>query len=163
MSITDNAADNVDRTRDTTPFQHILVPTDFGDPANRALDLALGLASKFGAKLTLLHSVGGQATAPMEGLVWPTEALLTAAQGELDDALARTRARHPNTAGVLATAEPWRAILDAASGCAADLIVMGTHGRRGLANVLLGSVAGKVVRLSPVPVLTVPCGAERQE
>ena len=58
--------------------------------------------------------------------------------------------------------DPAQAILDTAKERGADLIVMGTHGRRGLSHVLLGSVAERIVRLSPVPVLTVSGKAERE-
>jgi nucleotide-binding universal stress UspA family protein len=63
---------------------------------------------------------------------------------------------------VLAHGEPWKQILEIAKERMADIIVMGTHGRRGLSRVFLGSVAEKVVRLSPVPVMTVPGKTDRR-
>jgi nucleotide-binding universal stress UspA family protein len=61
----------------------------------------------------------------------------------------------PQAKAILRSGVPWREILSAVEDVAADLVVMGTHGRRGVSHALLGSVAEKIVRLSPVPVLTV--------
>src|ERR1700732_872044 len=76
-----------------TPFKHILVPTDFGEPAERALDLALGLASQFESKVTLLHAswLPPLAYAGYEGLSWPIDEMMAAAQKELDAALAKAK------------------------------------------------------------------------
>lgn len=136
-------------------FKHILVPTDFGDPAKKALDLATTLATKFESRLTLLHAYTLPPEAYSEGLLWPTDELSRVAKVELDRALRNAKERYVTTDAVLAFGEPWEQILETAQKCGADLIVMGTHGRRGLSRLLLGSVAEKVVRLSPVPVLTV--------
>jgi len=65
------------------------------------------------------------------------------------------RAEGPRTDAVFRQGTPFDVILDVAKSEGCDLIVIGTHGRRGVARVLLGSVAERVVRLSPVPVLTV--------
>jgi nucleotide-binding universal stress UspA family protein len=77
-------------------------------------------------------------------------------------ALAKAKARQANIESMLVTGETWRRILDVVKDRGVDLVVMGTHGRRGVSRVLLGSVAEKVVRLSPVPVVTVPAEAERR-
>jgi nucleotide-binding universal stress UspA family protein len=141
-----------------TAFNRILVPTDFGEAADRALDLAIELATKFESRLTLLHASAIPASAfsaYADGLAWPTDEMDRAAKKELEAAVSRAKGRYPSTDGVLANREPWEAILDVAKTRGADLIVMGTHGRRGLARALIGSVAEKVVRLSPIPVLTV--------
>lgn len=94
-----------------------------------------------------------------DGLYWPVDDLQRAAKDALNAAVAKAKERYLKTNGLLACGEPWREILEAARERGADFIVMGTHGRRGLTRVLLGSVAEKVVRLSPVPVVTVPAGA----
>jgi nucleotide-binding universal stress UspA family protein len=73
----------------------------------------------------------------------------------LEDALRDLRARLPGSAALFMRGTPWQQILLASEETSADLIVMGTHGRTGLSHALIGSVAEKVVRLSPVPVLTV--------
>ena len=144
-----------------TRFDKILVPTDFSPSADAALDAAIEMARKFGATVVLMHVYGipsyaypgleGQATSDY------LTALEHAAREALRDTLlARTR---DGTDVPLATAlylgAPWEQILLAAQQHEAGLIVMGTHGRRGVAHALLGSVAEKVVRLAPIPVLTV--------
>jgi universal stress protein A len=141
-----------------TGFKRILVPTDFSEPAERALAVALMLASQFDSKLTILHANWLPALAYAgyaEGVYWPTDDMEKAARKALDDTLARARERYPAAEGLLETAEPSRAILDTARDLGADLIVMGTHGRHGVSRVLLGSVTEKVVRLSPIPVMTI--------
>lgn len=146
-------------------FQHILVPTDFGDASDRALELALDLASKFESKVTLLHATWLPPyyySAYAEGLGWPTNELEGQANKALDAAVTKAKARYPQVEGTLMAGEPWERILGASKERGADLIVMGTHGRRGLSHVFLGSVAEKIVRLSPIPVMTVCTEAERQ-
>lgn len=135
--------------------EHIVVATDFGESSQRAEALAVSLAKKLAAKLTVLHVWSIPLPAYAEGLSWPTDMIEAAAR----DALARTHARlqdmHPNTDAVLATGPVADRILETAQERGGDLIVIGTHGRRGLVRAFLGSVAERVVRLSPVPVLTV--------
>jgi nucleotide-binding universal stress UspA family protein len=140
------------------PFKHVLSATDFGEPAERALEAAIVQASKFEARLTLLHASWVPPlvyAAYVDGLSWPVEEMTDAARKELDLVLSKARQRYARIEGVMMSGEPWRTILDVAKERDVDLIVMGTHGRHGLSRVLLGSVAEKVVRLSPVPVLTV--------
>ena len=146
-------------------FKHILVPTDFGEPAVRALDFAIALARKFESTVTLLHASWVPASlyaAYAEGLTWPTNELEEGAKRELDAALSKAKEHYPKTEGVIVMGEPWRTILEVAKERGADLIVMGTHGRRGLSRVFLGSVTEKVVRLSPVPVLTISGKADQE-
>jgi nucleotide-binding universal stress UspA family protein len=138
-------------------LKRILVPTDFGGTSARALGLAIELAEKLDAEITLMHAyvlpiaVYGYG----ESLAWPTDDLEQAAQKALDHALATAKQRYSKMKGVLASGDAWAQILEVAKQSGADLIVMGTHGRHGVARAFLGSVAEKVVRLSPVPVLTV--------
>jgi nucleotide-binding universal stress UspA family protein len=159
-----------------SPFKHILVPTDFGEASERAVDVALGLASKLGeattkVTVTLLHAAWmppAYYAMYAEGLAWPTNELEGQAKKELDKAVekAKERCADPNVqiVGSFAVGEPVERILEATNGGrgSIDLIVMGTHGRRGVSRVFLGSVAEKVVRLSPVPVMTVCTEAERR-
>lgn len=145
-------------------FRNILVATDFGDASAEALERALALAVPLGARITLLHvySLPVANYGYAAGLYWPVADLERAAQGELDGALAKIKERYGNVEGLVACGEPCPMILEAARLRNADLIVMGTHGRRGLSRALLGSVAEKVVRLSPVPVLTVSSREDRE-
>jgi nucleotide-binding universal stress UspA family protein len=146
-------------------FKHILVATDFGEPAERALDLAVELARTFDARLTLVHSweapsysYGGALYVPAD-FITPIE---EAAHKHLAGALTELQRRVPNAQAVLRAGAAWQEVLAAAQESHADLIVLGTHGRRGLNRALLGSVAEKIVRLSEVPVLTVH-GKEEQK
>ena len=139
-------------------FKQILVPTDFGKYAERALDVAVELSEKFDASLTLLHvyEIPTYAYATMS--FTPVELLTSvaeAAQQEFDAALVTLRSRAPGAKGILRRGVAWESILAAIEETRADLVVMGTHGHRGIAHILLGSVAEKIVRLSHVPVLTV--------
>jgi len=141
----------------TKTFRHILVPIDFGEPSEEAVDLALALAARFDASVTLLHVVSMPPyyySAYAEGLAFPVEEMETRAKAALDDAVAKANAKYPRTRGSVTAGHPPEQILAAITSSGADLVVMGTHGRRGVSRVLLGSVAEKVVRHSPVPVLT---------
>jgi nucleotide-binding universal stress UspA family protein len=147
-------------------FKNILVPTDFSEPAEQATEMAISLASKFDAKLTLLHVHSIPTTYGYgAGLYWPVDDLAREAQKALDNALGKVHERYARVDAVLETSRAVDAVLETGNASerilavakerAADLIVMGTHGRRGLTHIFLGSVAEKVVRRSPVPVLTV--------
>ncbi len=137
----------------------ILVPTDFGDAAGAALDYAVELATTLDAQIVVLHAFEiptvGFPDATLGATAELGRRILDGAQAGLDGLLsARKGARVPIRACV-EQSDAWRAVLDVARREKADLIVMGTHGRRGLPHALLGSVAEKVVRTSPIPVLIV--------
>ncbi len=138
-------------------FKRILVPTDFSDCAEYATDVAATIALRFEATVRLLHVHAPPIVAYPYAvtLAWPLDDLMAAAERAMARSLARVRERIPEADSVVVEGDPARSILDTVEGSHADLIVMGTHGRRGLSRVLLGSVAEKVVRLSVVPVLTV--------
>ena len=142
---------------------HILVPTDFSTDANAAFNYALGLARKFDAPVHLLHVVED----PVAAGVWSSE-IYTAEVAGLQvnlvrDAEERLRRTVPNDAGMVSTevrsGSAARQIIETARDRSADLIVMGTRGRTGMAHVIMGSVAERVVRLAPCPVLTLRAGA----
>lgn len=138
-------------------FQHIVVPTDFAPASASALELALTMAGAFDAKITLLHVWELPIYPYMDFML--NSAVISevedAARQGLARALEELRKSLPGAQSKLKTGVPWEGILEAASELGADLIVMGTHGRHGLSRLTLGSVAERVVRLSPVPVLTV--------
>ena len=137
----------------------ILVPVDFEEASEHALVAATDLAKTFGAKLVLVHAYelpfypypGGASPVPSTDL---PKAIRDAATAGLDTLVARVKGKVPVEA-VLKIGPPADEILYAAKEKNADLIVMGTHGRKGIAHVLLGSVAEKVLRRATVPVLTV--------
>lgn len=135
---------------------HILVPTDFDEGAEHAEEFAVSLAERLGARLTLLHVLRHPAYAYAERTAPPLDDLAPRAQDALDAARARIARRVARVETALARGAPWEAIVEQARARGAGLIVMGTHGRRGLPRLVLGSVAEKVLRTSTVPVVTVP-------
>ena len=150
-------------------IRQILVPTDFSATSDAALDYAREVASRFGASLHLLHVlqdpfVAGPLVA--DAYVADTPGVRTTI---LDDARARlahrVARRDRETFDVSAEAVFGRGadtIVEYAADRHIDLIIMGTHGRTGVAHLLLGSVAERVVRTAPCPVLTVRAAAERE-
>jgi nucleotide-binding universal stress UspA family protein len=143
-------------------FRKILVPVDFEEPSKHALEMGVDLAKQYGASLTIVHTwevpayaYSGMEVSPMD-LFTPIQ---KAARDELNALLSEVKLELPKATGVLKQGSPWREILSMIEDTKPDLVVMGTHGRRGLARVLLGSVAEKIVRTSPVPVLTVSAKA----
>jgi nucleotide-binding universal stress UspA family protein len=141
----------------STIFKHILVPTDFGESAGRAAAIAADLASKYGASLTLVHSYEVPISG-YPGVIIPltlSDSIRESAQAELNKQLAEVRSRGAKADGLLTFDAPAQAIAQAIESTRADLVVMGTHGRKGINRLLMGSIAEKVVRMSAVPVLTV--------
>lgn len=146
-------------------FRHILVPVDFGEPSEHAVELALSLALRFDAQVTLIHVAwmppyyyGAYA----EGIAYPMDEIETRARAALEELFAKTKGRYARVDRVLTSGQPWERIVEAVQNTGADLVIMGTHGRRGLSRLFLGSVAEKVVRHSPVPVLTT-AGTHQEE
>lgn len=144
-------------------IKRILVPTDFSRPSEQALEAAISLARKFSAKITLLHVWSMPYTAYSEGLTWPVEDMEAAARIELDAAHAKAALAYPNVDAVLRQGGDWSRILEEIEKGRYDLVVMGTHGRRGLKRAILGSIAERVVRLSTVPVMTIGARATPEE
>jgi nucleotide-binding universal stress UspA family protein len=140
-----------------SPFTHVLVPLDLGDAIEPAIDLALSVARPFDAQVTLLHAF--DPTPFTNQIPFAPQIDLEPVVGSLERELAkvceRTRAKWPRVDALLRRGNVHDVILDVAKERRCDLIVLGTHGRRGLSRALLGSVAEKIVRLSPIPVLTV--------
>jgi nucleotide-binding universal stress UspA family protein len=139
-------------------FKHVLLATDFSDASSRALDLALAMA-RDGAELTIVHVCEVPAFTELSGTIDLVTSVSDAARARLEEHMGPIRKAFPAAKAVLEVGTAWEQILAAAAAARADVIVMGTHGRRGFAHALLGSVAERVVRLSPLPVLTVPSGA----
>jgi nucleotide-binding universal stress UspA family protein len=137
----------------------IVYPTDFSESAARAEREAVQLAKALGAQLILAH-IGTDATLWREGVSTPEMRALVERQRKwATDSLA-ARAAALAAEGVTARAVvkagvPWKEIVHLAAEEHADMIVMGTQGRTGLEHLLLGSVAERVVRTAPCPVLTV--------
>jgi len=139
-------------------IRHILAPTDFSEFAKQAVDYAYGLAQKFGARLSLLYVIELPAM-PVEDFVparWGMSLADLERQARLELARLVPEAE-PAVVDVVRLVDvgsPYRKIVENAEAENADLIVMATHGHTGLSHLLLGSVAERVVRLAPCPVLT---------
>lgn len=147
-------------------YRHILVATDGSAHAERAVMHGAKLAARLGAQLTILivvqpfHSLGARNRAFShlpEGARQQALDLLNAdARAALDRALAIARSDGASASQMLVEGEPvHKVILDAMQSVGAELIVMGSHGRTGIAAVVIGSVAQQVVTASTVPVLVV--------
>jgi nucleotide-binding universal stress UspA family protein len=139
-------------------FKHILVPTDFSPSSTSAIAVAIDLAAQLDAELTLLHAWDLPVYPYMELMLNAaeiTETVEKAAAECLEKRLKEVQVRLPRAKSLLKMGQPWQQIVDAIHESKADLLIMGTHGRRGLSHAIMGSVAEKLVRLSPVPVLTV--------
>jgi nucleotide-binding universal stress UspA family protein len=144
--------------------RHILVPHDFSETADVALAFALELAAKLGARITIAHAYEVPSYGYPDGIALTAEVagnIRRSAESALEAVAARSRRPGLEVQTLLRDGVAWSEINAAAKQARADLIVMGTHGRHGFARALLGSVAEKVVRTAPCPVLTVhgPSGA----
>lgn len=143
-------------------FQSILVPVDYSEPSRRALELALSLDAN--AAVTVVHAWDRPAYVGEEVVAHPdgsrrslSELIRDNAERDMIEFLARVK----TPPGKLLThhlisGEPVTAIIAEASKPGYDVLVVGTNGRTGMTKLLLGSVTEKLIRLSPIPVLTVP-------
>lgn len=137
-------------------YNDILLPTDGSEAMHTVIDHARQLAEVHGATLHLLFVVNTSALSdlPMESS-WDgvNSALRNQGQEALDTALDRLGNTPTETA--IVEGSPSTEIVEYAEETDCDVIVMGTHGRSGVDRLLLGSVAGRVIRSAPVPVTTV--------
>lgn len=143
-------------------IKNILVATDFSAPSETALNYARAMARSFSAKLHVLHVfeplwitsadvVGGGVS-----LATMIQGLEDTAKKQLGDSVTAEDRRELGAVAEMVTSEsPAREIANYANRNKVDLLVIGTHGRSGISRMLIGSVAEKVVRLAPCPVLTV--------
>jgi len=141
-------------------FEKILVPVDFSDHSTQALDTAAALAKDYDASLTIVNVYEPLALALPEGYQLFSQEQLDQLFEELQRKLVQQRQRAEAAGAKRVDSELLHGfavteIQSLAERGGYDLIVIGTHGRRGLSHALLGSVAERVVRLAPCPVLTV--------
>ena len=134
-------------------LQRILVPTDFSETSDAALKYGIGLAQGFSAQLHLLHIPGG--TGENFEADFPVGQFERAARERLETLVSQQEAKQLRPEYAMRIGAPSDEIMRYAGDRDVDLIVMGTHGRTGVAHMLMGSVAEKVVRAAPCPVLTV--------
>jgi universal stress protein A len=136
--------------------KHILVPIDFSPDAEEALDYACELAGALGAVIHLVSAIGPVGELPL------SQKMIDELSGEhrraLDQLVSGRRRQATFAPPVVEAADPRDLILATAARIDADLIVMGTHGRRGISRLVLGSVAEDIVRRAPCPVLAVRFG-----
>jgi nucleotide-binding universal stress UspA family protein len=143
-------------------LKNVLVATDFGEPAAKALAYGQDLSRQYSATLHVLH-VADDVTAryateiPMFTADEQSQ-LEQSARARVEALLTAEDRRQLNARAVVRSSlSPAAAICDYAKTSRVDLIIMGTHGRGGMAHLLMGSVAERVVRTAPCPVLTVRC------
>ncbi len=141
-----------------TPFTNILVPIDYGEPGDAALRVAAHLARAAGGRLLVAHFLPPVYTMA-EFPILPVEAAWIDEDRQQVEAHVHERleadGEGPAFGVEVGVDAPFLGILRLAAERKVDLIVIGTHGRSGLKRLMLGSVAEKVVRLAPCPVLTV--------
>lgn len=140
-------------------YKRIVVPVDGSETSNRAIVAALQMARENGGRVRLVHAL--DELAYLSGYEYSAD-LLKAARDQgakvLEDALSMAQsAGVPADTKLVETAgrRLGELVADEARGWEADLVVVGTHGRRGMSRILLGSGAEQVLRLAPVPVLAV--------
>jgi nucleotide-binding universal stress UspA family protein len=143
-------------------IKNILVATDFGEASDSALSYGRELAGRFGATLHVLNVVENFYVTTFGAETYAAfvpdmqRELETTARKRLDELLIDSDGSGPATRPVVTTSgSPAYAIVDYARENSIDLIVMGTHGRGALAQLMMGSVAERVVRIASCPVLTV--------
>jgi nucleotide-binding universal stress UspA family protein len=141
-----------------TLFRRILVPVDFSAPSRHALKIAVDLAAEHGGRVHVVHAVTPYYLAPdaspSPGAFVEPGPLIEASRNTLAKEVARVVGRRRvKVRSEVALGEPVQVILNSARG--SDSIVMATMGRTGLERLLIGSVAERVVRHSPIPVLSV--------
>lgn len=149
-------------------YKQILVPVDGSETANKALRAALELAKDSGGRVRVIHVIEELAYASgYEQFGAYTEDLLNAMQDAgkkiLQDAMTRAQSAGVAADNMLFDSVSGRlaeVVATAAREWSADLIVVGTHGRRGVGRMLLGSGAEQIIRLAPVPVLVIRSGTE---
>lgn len=142
-------------------LNRILVPTDFSEFSRPAMTYACAMAERFGAQLHVLHVVPDPAMLVPEAVVFSVESMQAQSDQLVADAqklLQQIPAGGQSGQSVVREVRVGAAfmeIIDYAKSQDIDLIVIGTHGRSGLSHILMGSVAERVVRAAPCPVLSV--------
>ncbi len=142
-------------------IRHILVPYDFSEYSHRAFAWAVHLARQWQCPIDLLHvvplltSTSPLLTSGTFNLAKVQESLQTDAEASLSKVVAGANTPSVNIRSQVRLGEPFHEICRVAEASHSNLIVMGSHGRTGLAHVFLGSVAERVVRYAPCPVLVV--------
>ncbi|MBF0288154.1 MAG: universal stress protein [SAR324 cluster bacterium] len=143
-------------------LKRILVPADGSETSKRALQYAIELARSFNASMTLLMVVDDQHLDFLGPASYPEnlneiieKRMMDQAKATLKEFLPSSSDSSISTETVILRGYPVTEIIEYAKTHEIDMIVMGTHGRTGVTHVVIGSIAEKVVRMAPCPVLTV--------
>lgn len=145
-------------------FKHILVPVDGSPTSLAAIDKAIGLAKSYGSSVTAIYVIDPY---PFTGVgadfAYGQDQYLGAAKAEANAAIDAVAARLtaaglPVDTRVVEAHAVWRGILEASEAVGADLVVMGSHGRRGLEKLVLGSVTQSVLSHTKLTTLVVRDG-----
>ncbi|MBI5137070.1 MAG: universal stress protein [Nitrospirae bacterium] len=141
-------------------YQTILVPTDFSDPADEAWRHAVALAKHCGSRVVLLYVVEPVLSHyGVVGLIPSVRELEEqhdiASRLKLKERVEQAEREGLRVEGRIASGKPWQCVVEVAGQLKAELVVMGTHGRTGVAHETLGSTAERVVRQAPCPVMVV--------
>ena len=141
-------------------IKKILCPVDFSESSAYALRYAMAFAVAYDADLELLHVMEMPFLPPYSTTAAPDlsmtiERIRQESEQALSELVERNKALHRRVTGRMVVGTPFIEIMNAAKEGGVDLIVVGSHGRTGLKQMLIGSVAEKVVRKSPCPVLAV--------
>jgi universal stress protein A len=141
-------------------FHRIVVPTDFSGCSEEAWALTRGIAGAVGSEIVLVHVFVeppsyGEPSLPVNSAWQVIESALKWVEEELEKWADAAREKGISVRTLVRTGSPYQEIVDLATDERADLVAMGTHGRSGVSRLLLGSVADRVIRLAPCPVLTV--------
>ena len=138
-------------------IRRILVPVDFSEHSQKALRYALAFAAQFGAEVALVHIVE-QMVYPGDWM-YPPLAVTDFASEKREQVLAKLRALDEGsgvkTQHIVRLGRAWQEVVEIAREMKSDMIILATHGYTGLKHALLGSVAEKIVRHAPCPVLSV--------
>lgn len=137
-------------------FKRILWPVDFSEAQERLLPWILYLLEKHQARLHLLHvTMDLEQCAGIYDMGPLQHSFMEGAQGQMDRLCRGPLDGQPGLEAVVCCGDPVQKILEYVAAQEIDLIVVGTHGRKGLGHTIMGSVAENLVRQSPVPVLTI--------
>ena len=141
-------------------IKSILFPTDFSEGSAQALQYAVDMSKRYGAKLYVIHVIYDIAKAtgwyvPHVSMDEMYKDIQEGAKKELERFGVEELARVKNVERRVITGVPHEEIINFVSANKIDLVIMGTHGRKGIDKILFGSTAAQVVRHAPCPVLTV--------
>lgn len=143
-------------------FDELLFPTDGSEPTWPVLDYAIRIASEHDASIHILHvaDTSQDSVTNLRGEV--IDVLVREGESIVDEAAERVTERGVSAVPVVRQGDPYRTIAEYSRQVDIDLIVMPTHGRRGIQRYLLGSVTERVINAATIPVITVNPGSDRE-